>query len=132
MSHDEVRERLTIFGLREDLQRHPGAVGAMLDPDDLGAQVQGRLTRDLEVDLGLGAGAEPLGRPEKQAAAGQILDQPVDDDARTASALGSDGDWDPHCFPLVHVGKRTLPTHVQRINSSAFLTLAISYVADLT
>ena len=116
--HDEVRQRPA--RLLEKPERHP----ARVDADDLRGQVEGRrLAGNVQIDLGRRAFAQAEIRPQKQATTGQVLDHSDDDPPVAASATGMDPDGDSNCFPLVHVTKRTVPTHVGRINSLAPLTV---------
>ena len=85
-------------------QAKPSVVHA----NDLGGQVDRRLARDIELDLRRRAPRKRSIRrsarigPQEQPAPRDILDKPVDDDP-AGPRLRADADWDPYCFPLVHL-----------------------------
>ena len=112
LAHDEVRERApVVVGVSDEAQPHP----LLFDANDLRVEVQGWLTRQEEIDLGLGAFMNDAWCAKEQAAAREVLHETVDDDPM-CTTLRPNPDGDPYCSPLVHVLNGTVQTYVHEIN----------------
>jgi hypothetical protein len=119
--HDEVRERTILLRIVDKAKRHPRALVAVLDANDLRREMQTLFTWQIDFKLRDRSRSHPFGRSQKEAASGNVLDETVDDDA-SGPALRLHADRDSNGFPLVHLLKGTLHTHGQRINSFFSLT----------
>lgn len=117
--HDEVREwhprALRVVAVRE-LQRHPAALGIVVDADHVHQEMKRLFTGQIEIELGLGTFIERQIDAHEEPAFRDVLDESINDQARVRTTARSDLDGDPNRFPFVHVGKGRVTPHVGQSN----------------